>query len=90
MLNFRDAGIKKLEHLCMAALNSYEKKLFMILAMISVSKMKNSVHNLVGLEDSCICEHYLTDNFLSAEVTEDSQIRQKVTDCCIWPNLYCR
>ena len=74
----------------MAALNSYEKKLFMILAMISVSKMKTSVHNLIGLEDSCICEHYLTDFFLSAEVTKDSQIRQKVTDCCIWPNLYCR
>ena len=73
----------------MAAINSYEKKLFMILAMISVSKMKNSVHNLIGLEDSCICEHYLTD-FLSAEVTKDSQIRQKVIDCCIWPNLYCR
>ena len=62
----------------------------MILAMISVSKMKNSVHNLVGLEDSRICEHYLTDFFLSAEVTKDSQIHQKVTDCCIWPNLYCR
>ena len=33
--------------------------------------------------------------FLSAEVTKDSfsmrlaQTRQKVTDCCIWPNLYC-
>ena len=26
MLNFRDAGIKKLEPLCMAAINSYEKK----------------------------------------------------------------
>ena len=62
----------------------------MILAMVSVSEMKNSVHNLVGLEDSCICGHYLTDFFLSAEVTKDSQIRQKVTDCCIWPNLYCR
>ena len=64
MLNFRDAGIKKLGHLCMAAINSYEKKI-MILAMISVSKMKNSVHNLIGLEDSCICEHYLTDFFVS-------------------------
>ena len=63
VLNFRNAGIKKLEHLCMAALNSYEKK--KILAMISVSKMKNSVHNLIGLEDSCICEHYLTDFFVS-------------------------
>ena len=64
MLSFRDAGIKKLGHLCMAAINSYEKKI-MILAMISVSKMKNSVHNLIGLEDSCICEHYLTDFFVS-------------------------
>ena len=25
--HFRDAGIKKLGHLCMAAINSYEKKL---------------------------------------------------------------
>ena len=49
----------------MAAINSYEKKIIMILAMISVSKMKNSVHNLIGLEDSCICEHYLTDFFVS-------------------------
>ena len=64
MLNFRDAGIKKLGHLCMAAINSYEKKI-MTLAMISVSKMKNSVYNLIGLEDSCICEHYLTDFFVS-------------------------
>ena len=46
---FQGCWHKKLEHLCMAALNSYEKKLFMILAMISVSKMKNSVHNLIGL-----------------------------------------
>ena len=65
MLNFRDAGIKKLGHLCMAAINSYEKKIIMILAMISVSNMKNSVHNLIGLEDTCICEHYLTDFFVS-------------------------
>ena len=66
MLDFRDAGIKKTGHLCMAAINSCEKKkLFMILAMISVSKMKDSVHNLIGLEDSCICEHYLTDFFVS-------------------------
>ena len=62
---FQECWHKKLEHLCMAALNSYEKKNFMILAMISVSKMKNSVHNLIGLEDSCICEHYLTDFFVS-------------------------
>ena len=33
--------------------------------MISVSKMKNSnsVYNLIGLEDSCICDHYLTEFF---------------------------
>ena len=64
MLNFRDTE-KKLKPLCMAVINSYEKKLFMILAMISVSKMKNSVYNLIGLEDSCICEHYLTEFFVS-------------------------
>ena len=59
MLNFRDTEIKKkLEPLCMAIINSYEKKLFMILAMLSVSKIKNSVYNLIGLENSCICEHY--------------------------------
>ena len=65
MLNFRDAGIKKkLEPLCMAIINSNEKNiLFVILAMISVSKLKNSVYNLVGLEDSCICDHYLTEFF---------------------------
>ena len=65
MLNFRDAGIKKkLEPLCMAIINSNEKKiLFIILAMISISKMKNSVYNLIGLEDSCICDHCLTEFF---------------------------
>ena len=48
----------------MAITNSNEKKiLFIILAMISVSKMKNSVYNLIGLEDSCICDHYLTELF---------------------------
>ena len=65
MLNFRDTEIKKARTLCMAIINSYEKKLCMILAMISVSKMKNSVYNLIGLEDSCICEHYLTEFFVS-------------------------
>ena len=55
---------KKLEPICMAIINSNEKKiLFMILAMISVSKMKNSVYNLIGLEDSCICDHYLIEFF---------------------------
>ena len=65
MLNFRDAGIKnKLEPLCMAIINSNEKEILsIILAMISVSKMKNSVYNLIGLEDSCICDHYLTEFF---------------------------
>ena len=43
----------------------------MILAMISISKMKNSVYNLIGLEDSFICDHCLTDFFLSVEVTKD-------------------
>ena len=56
---------KKLEPLCMAITNSHEKKVFMILAMISVSKMKNSVYNLIGVEDSYICEHYLTEFFVS-------------------------
>ena len=56
---------KKIEPLCMAIINSHEKKLFMILAMISVSKTKNSVYNLIGLDDSCICDHYLTEFFVS-------------------------
>ena len=77
MLNFRDAGIKKLEHLCMAALNSYEKKLFMILAMISVSKKKNSVHNIIGLEDSCICEHYLTEFFCQLRLLKTHKYARK-------------
>ena len=48
----------------MAIINSNEKKiLFIILAMISVSKMKNSVYNLIGLENSCICDNYLTELF---------------------------
>ena len=34
--------------------------------------MKNSVYNLIGLEDSCICDHCLTEFFLSVEVTKDS------------------
>ena len=63
MLNLRNAGIKKLEPLCMAIINSNEKKLFIILAMISISKMKNSIHNLIGVEDSCMCDHCLTEFF---------------------------
>ena len=55
---------KKLEPLCIAIINSNEKNiLFIILAMTSVSKMKNSVYNLIGLEDSYICDHYLTEFF---------------------------
>ena len=64
MLNFRDAGIKKVEPLFMATIFTVMKKiLFIILAMISISKVKNSVYNLIGLEDSCICDHCLTDFF---------------------------
>ena len=48
----------------LAIINSNEKKiLFIILAMISIFKMKNSVCNLIGLEDSCICDHCLTESF---------------------------
>ena len=69
-----------------------------ILAMISVSKMKNSVYHLIGLEDSCICDNYLTEFFCQLRLLNThfhfsmrlAQIRQKVTDCCIWPDLYCR
>ena len=96
MLSFRDAGIKSLEPICMAIIYSNEKEiLFITLSMISISKMKNSVYNLIGLEDSCIYDHCLTEFFLSVEVTKDSvsmrlaQIYHKVTDCCIWPYLYC-
>ena len=55
---------RKLEPLCMAIINSNEKKI-RILAMISISKMKNSVYNLIGLEDSCTCDHCLTEFFVS-------------------------
>ena len=66
-----------------------KKILFIILAMISLSKMKNSVYNLIELEDSCIYDHCLT-GFFVCQVTKDSfsmrlaQIYHKVTDCCIW------
>ena len=36
---------------------------FIILAMIAISKMKNSIYNLIGLEDSCIFDHFLTECF---------------------------
>ena len=55
---------KKLEPLCMAIINSNEKKIiYNSLAMISISKMKNFVYNLMGLEDYCICDHCLTEFF---------------------------
>ena len=63
MLNFRDTGIRKARTPSMAIINSDEKKLFIILAMISISIMKNSVYNLIGLEDSCTCDHRLTESF---------------------------
>ena len=65
---------------------------FIILAMISISRMKNAVYNLIGLEDSCICDHCLTE-CLSVEVTKDSfsmrlaQIYHKVREYCIQPKL---
>ena len=31
--------------------------------MISIFKMKTWVYNLIGLEDSCICDHCLTESF---------------------------
>ena len=75
MLNFRDTEIKKkLEPLCMAIINSYEKKLF---TMISVSKMKNSVYNLSGLEDSCICGHYLTEFFCQLRLLKTYKCARK-------------
>ena len=73
---FQGCWHKKLEHLCMAALKSYEKKI-MILAMISVSKMKNSVHNLIGLEDSCICQHYLTNFFCQLRLLKTHKYARK-------------
>ena len=36
---------------------------FIILTMISISKMKNSVYNLIGQEDSCIFDHCLNECF---------------------------
>ena len=61
---FQGCWHQKLEPLCMAVINSNEKRiLFIILAMISISKVKNSVHNLIGMEDSCICDHCLTEVF---------------------------
>ena len=47
-VQFQGCWHKKQEPLCMAIINSNEKKiLFMVLAMISNSKMKNSVSNLI-------------------------------------------
>ena len=78
MLNFRDTEIKKkLEPLCMAIINSYEKKLLMILAIISVSKIKNSVYILIGLENSSICEHYLTEFFCQLRLLKNHKYARK-------------
>ena len=44
MLNFRDSGIKKLEPLCMAIINSYEKNLVYNFGNDSISKMNNSIY----------------------------------------------
>ena len=38
--------------------------------MTSISKMKNSISP--GLDDSCICDHCLTEFFLTVEVIKDS------------------
>ena len=77
MLNFRDTEIKKkLEPLCMAIINSNEKQ-NMILAMISVSKIKNSVYNLIRLETSCICEHYLTEFFCQLRLLKTHKYSRK-------------
>ena len=77
MLNFRDTEIrKKARTPIIAIINSYEKKI-MILAMISVSKMKNSVYNLIGLEDSCICEHYLTEFFCQLRFVKTHKYARK-------------
>ena len=87
-VQFQGCWHKKQQPLCMTIMNSDEKILFIILAMISISKMKNSVYNLI---DFCTCDWV----FLLVEVTKDwfsmklVQIYHKVTDCCIWPNLYC-
>ena len=52
-VQFQGCWHKKQEPLCMIVINSNEKILFIILAMISISKMKNSVNNLI---DFCICD----------------------------------
>ena len=41
----------------MAIINSNEKNFIYNFG----NKMKNSVYNLIGLEDSCICDHCLSD-----------------------------
>ena len=68
---------KSLNTFAWLLLTVMKKKLFMILAMISVSKMKNSVHNLIGLEDSCICEHYLTDFFCPLRLLKTHKYARK-------------
>ena len=41
---------------------------------MSVSKMKNSVHSLIGLEDSCICDHCLTEFFCQLRLLKTHEI----------------
>ena len=53
----------KPEPLCMTIIYSNEKNLIYNFGNDFFSKMKNSVYNLIGLEDSCICEYCLTEFF---------------------------
>ena len=70
MLNFRDGGIKKLEHLCMAGLNSYEKQI--------IYDFGNDLcFQNEELEDSCICEHYLTDFFCQLRLLKTHKYARK-------------
>ena len=45
--------------------------------MISVSKIKNSVYNLIGLENSCICEHYLIEFFSQLRLLKTHKYARK-------------
>ena len=47
------------------SLGTQGMEVFIILAMISISKTKNSVYYLIGLKDSCICDDCLTECFVS-------------------------
>ena len=59
MLNFRDAGIKKLGPLFMATILTVMKHNL----IYNFGNDFYSVYNLIGLEDSCICDDCLTDFF---------------------------